>query len=52
MESYFVKCKTYTKNVNQKVSGTSMVQQWYYQNVQYAVIKNGDLLKIKKQKDY
>ena len=23
MESYFVKCKTYTKNVNPKVSGTS-----------------------------
>ena len=26
-----------------------MVKQWYYQNVQYAVIKNQDLLKIKKQ---
>ena len=29
-----------------------MVEQWYYQNEQYAVVKNQDLLKIKKQKDY
>ena len=29
-----------------------MVVQWYYQNVEYAVIKNKDLLKIKKQKSY
>ena len=29
-----------------------MVEQWYYQNVQYVVVKNQDLLKIKKQKDY
>ena len=29
-----------------------MVEQWYYQNVQYALVKNLDLLKIKKQKDY
>ena len=28
-----------------------MVEQWYYQNVQYVVVKNQDLLKIKKQKD-
>ena len=29
-----------------------MVEQWYYQNVQYVAVKNQDLLKIKKQKDY
>ena len=29
-----------------------MVKQWYYRNVQYAAVKNEDLLKIKKQKDY
>ena len=27
-----------------------MVEQLYYQNVQYVVVKNQDLLKIKKQK--
>ena len=29
-----------------------MVKQCYYQNVQYVIVKNQDLLKIKKQKDY
>ena len=29
-----------------------IVKQWYYQNVQYVVLKNEDLLKINKQKDY
>ena len=29
-----------------------MVKQWYYQNVQYAEVKNQDLLEIKKQKGY
>ena len=27
-----------------------MVKQWYYQTVQHVVVKNRDLLKIKKQK--
>ena len=27
-----------------------MVEQWYYQNVQYVIAKNQDLLKTKKQK--
>ena len=48
MKSYCLKCRKDTENINPKVS----VKQWYYQNVQYAVIKNQDLLKIKKQKDY
>ena len=29
-----------------------MVEQWYYQNVQYVIVKNQDLSKFKKQKDY
>ena len=29
-----------------------MVEQWCYQNVQYVVVKNQDLSKIKKQKGY
>ena len=28
-----------------------MVKQYYYQNVQYVVVKNEDLLKNKKQKE-
>ena len=49
MESYYVKGKNIQKNVNQVLV---MVKQLYYQNVQYVVVKNQDLLKIKKQKDY
>ena len=29
-----------------------IVKQCYDQNVQYVIVKNQDLLKIKKQKDY
>ena len=52
MESYCMKCKKYRKNINSRVLGTSNVKQWYYQNVQGVVVKNQDLVKIKKQKDY
>ena len=52
MKSYCLKCKKNTKNINSKVSAVVMVGQWYYQGVQYVVVKNPDLLKIKKQKDY
>ena len=44
MKSYCLKCRKDTENINPKVS----VKQWYYQNVQYAVIKNQDLF-IKNQ---
>ena len=41
------------EGINPRVSNTSNGKtQWYYQNVQYVVVKNRDLLKIKKQKDY
>ena len=42
MKSYCLKCRKNTENINPRVS---MVGQWYYQNVQYAVVKNEDLLK-------
>ena len=47
------KCKKNTKNINPKISSSSNGKaKMCYQNVQYAVVKNQDLLKIKKQKDY
>ena len=52
MKFYCLKCKKDNENIYPRVSGTSNAKQWYYQNVQYAKIKNQDLLKIKKQKDY
>ena len=48
-KSYCLNCRKNTDNMNQK---QVMVRQCYYQNVQYAIVKNPDLLKIKKQKDY
>ena len=51
MESYYLKCRKNTEDINPKVSKT-LAQQYYYQNVQYAAVKNQDLLKVKKQKDY
>ena len=44
MKSYCLKSRKDTENINPKVS----VKHWYYQNVQYAVIKNQDLF-IKNQ---
>ena len=44
-----MKGKNIQKNVNQVLV---MVKQLYCQNVQYVVVKNQDLLKIKNQKDY
>ena len=52
MKSYCLKCRKDTENIDPKFPVLVMVKQWYYQNVQYAVVKNQDLLKIKKQKDY
>ena len=47
MESYWLKGKKNTENVDPEVSSTCN-----YQNVQYVVLKNPDLLNTKKQKDY
>ena len=52
MKSYCLKCRKNTENINPRVSKTTNVEKWYYQNVQYAVVKNQDLLKINKQKGY
>ena len=43
MKSYCVKCKKVTENVYPIVANTSNGEQWYYQNVQYVVVKNQDL---------
>ena len=52
MEPYCLKCRKDTENIYPKVSKRSNNRIWYYQNVQYVEVKNQDLLKIKKQKDY
>ena len=53
MKSYCLKCRKDCENINPKVSNTSNGRKWRnYQNAQYVVVKNQDLLKIKKQKDY
>ena len=50
MKSSCLKCRKDAENRNPKV--LVMVKQWYYPNVQYAAVKNQDVLKIKKQKYY
>ena len=53
MKTYYLKCRKNTENINPRVSKKEvMAEQWYYQNVQYVIVKNKDLLKIKKQKNY
>ena len=51
MTSQCLKCRKDTENINPRILGTSNGKE-YYQNVQYAVVKNQDLLKITNQKDY
>ena len=50
MESTCLKCRKNTEIIDREI--LVMIKQWYYQNMQYVVVKNLDLLKIKKQKDY
>ena len=52
MKSYCLKCRINTENINLRVSTTSNGKTMVYQNVQYVIVKNQDLLRIKKQKDY
>ena len=52
MKSYCLKCKKDTENINLRVSNTSNGKECYYQNMQNVEVKNQDLLKIRKQKDY
>ena len=41
-----------TKNIIPIISETVMVKQCYYQNGQYVIVKNQDLLKNKRQVEY
>ena len=46
-----------TENLDPEISSMAeqfqvMTEKWYYQSVQYLVVKNPDLLKTKKQKDH
>ena len=38
MESYCLKCKKSTENIDPEISSTSNVKQWYYQSAQYVVV--------------
>ena len=51
MKSYCLKCRKDSKSF-QKFQKQVMVEQCYYQVVQYVIVKNQDLLKTKKQKGY
>ena len=52
MESYCLKCKKNTENINPEISITSNGKAMILSNCAYVVVKNADLLKTKKQKDY
>ena len=52
MKSFCLNCRKHTENINPKVLKTSNGEQCYYQVVQYAIVKNQNLLKIKRQKDF
>ena len=52
MLTYYLKCKRNTESVDSNVKKLKLVEQCYYQNVLYKVMKNQDLSKNKKQKDY
>ena len=52
MLSYCLKCKKILRVLIQKFLQLVMVEQWHYQNVLHVVVKNENLLKNKKQKDY
>ena len=56
MKSYCLKCRKYSKNIKSfKIKEFQIqvtVEKRYYENVQYVIVKNLDLLKIKKEKDY
>ena len=48
IKTYCVKCKKDTENINPKMFRMELCNQ----NVLFAELKDQDLLKIKKQKDY
>ena len=52
MESYCVRCKKHTQNINPRVWNTSDGKTVILSKCAEYGSKNQDLLKIKKQKDY
>ena len=52
MLSFCLKCKRNTESVDPKFSATSNSRTMILSNVLYVVLKNQNLLKNKKQKDY
>ena len=52
MLSYCLKCKKNTESINPKVSKTTNGKTIIYQNALYTAVKNQNLLKSNKQKDY
>ena len=52
MLSYCLKRKKNTEIINPKVSKTTNGKMIFYQNASYVVVKNQNLLKSNKQKDY
>ena len=52
MESYCLKCKKHTKNINPQVFITSNGKLMILSKCAICGRKNQDLLKTKKQKDY
>ena len=52
MESYYLKCKNYAKNIDPQVSSTSNGKFMILSKCAYAVVKNQDLLINKKQVDH
>ena len=52
MLSYFFKCRRNTKSINPKVSKTTNGKAIILSTCANVVVKNQNLLKSKKQKDY
>ena len=52
VESYCLKCKKNTENINPKVLATSNGRAMILSKCEYVVVQNLDLLKTKKQKEY
>ena len=52
MESYCLKCKKYTKNINPQVSSTSNGKLMILSKCAICSSKKSRFMKIKKQKDY
>ena len=50
MSSYCLNCRKIQKTFIQQFQKLEMVEQYYYQNVLYVVVKNHDLLKNKKKR--